>query len=694
MVKRLDFILCMLLVMICSNVSAALSTTDFSSNNYISEWGRLKLVGLQLSDENGKPVQLRGWCDGYSQSVSNGARLYSEDAVRKAKAYGANCILFRNDYLTKLTEDEIKQRLKWTADNGMYCVITGGLISAELYIGGTNELKTAYQKVKAYYSMVAGEVKAKGYKHVIYDIGMAPYVESGWTRIKSYAEMVIKAITETDTDKPVVIVEAPKNGQLLYNGVVKSENLIVTDNAYVMYGFRIDANEHCQQRNLLTELIPASNEIPVFVTNWNMASGWTPYSADDYNLKISRLLLAHCNKKGGCGQKISWMNYAFTTVELSPGATFAKSSDALSPCGEFVVDALGRSGNIDLPETVPFGGDAFELSKTSQNKVLNLGYYDISKDDDGTSWAHNYALSYWDADDSEEEGDSVVYDETKTEMAYSHVSYFEGMREVARGYANKSYSVFRQDETVDLFTPMVENTYNHSLIALGWISPGEWLNYTFKVKDAGYYSLQMLLRADAVDKFAKETDGNPLSGSATVSNTTGDITYNSGLGFNLTLLGHEDEPFMVDIDEAMSGSAASVKSFVPYLKETASTVNSHDGEDCLWYYTGGDSGDNKTNRGILFKQPGTYVIRLSFPYGLYSYSLGGLRFSCAKSWVSGDVNGDGVVTMADANMVVNYFLATDPSTIANFNVNAADVNGDKAITMADANQIVNIFLGQ
>ena len=65
-----------------------------------------------------------------------------------------------------------------------------------------------------------------------------------------------------------------------------------------------------------------------------------------------------------------------------------------------------------------------------------------------------------------------------------------------------------------------------------------------------------------------------------------------------------------------------------------------------------------------------------------------------KPYILGDVNGDGSITMADANMVVNYFLATDPSSIANFNVNAADVNGDKAITMADANQIVNIFLGQ
>ena len=59
--------------------------------------------------------------------------------------------------------------------------------------------------------------------------------------------------------------------------------------------------------------------------------------------------------------------------------------------------------------------------------------------------------------------------------------------------------------------------------------------------------------------------------------------------------------------------------------------------------------------------------------------------------LSGDVNHDGSITMADANMVVNYILATDKPE--DFNVEAADVNGDGDITMADANQIVNIFLG-
>ena len=57
----------------------------------------------------------------------------------------------------------------------------------------------------------------------------------------------------------------------------------------------------------------------------------------------------------------------------------------------------------------------------------------------------------------------------------------------------------------------------------------------------------------------------------------------------------------------------------------------------------------------------------------------------------GDVNGDNDITMADANAVVNYFLATNKPE--DFDVESADVNGDGSITMADANQIVNMFLG-
>ena len=74
------------------------------------------------------------------------------------------------------------------------------------------------------------------------------------------------------------------------------------------------------------------------------------------------------------------------------------------------------------------------------------------------------------------------------------------------------------------------------------------------------------------------------------------------------------------------------------------------------------------------------------------------NFKTVRISHQGDVNNDGAVTMADANVVVNYFLATEKPSgfdLDNANVNGdTDDNGKPAITMADANQIVNMFLGQ
>jgi len=64
----------------------------------------------------------------------------------------------------------------------------------------------------------------------------------------------------------------------------------------------------------------------------------------------------------------------------------------------------------------------------------------------------------------------------------------------------------------------------------------------------------------------------------------------------------------------------------------------------------------------------------------------------ATTTLTGDANNDNSITMADANLVVNYFLATDKSTVNGIDLTKADVNNDGSITMADANAIVNIFL--
>lgn len=75
----------------------------------------------------------------------------------------------------------------------------------------------------------------------------------------------------------------------------------------------------------------------------------------------------------------------------------------------------------------------------------------------------------------------------------------------------------------------------------------------------------------------------------------------------------------------------------------------------------------------------------------YTYATMRWKGQTGHGIVFGDVNNDNAITMADANAVVNYFLAADKP--ADFKVDAADVNCDGDVTMADANQIVNMFLG-
>ena len=74
----------------------------------------------------------------------------------------------------------------------------------------------------------------------------------------------------------------------------------------------------------------------------------------------------------------------------------------------------------------------------------------------------------------------------------------------------------------------------------------------------------------------------------------------------------------------------------------------------------------------------------------YKNADGWKDFDNIKALPTGDCNSDGGITMADANAVVNYYLAIEKPQ--GFDVESADVNDDGDITMADANVIVNMYL--
>ena len=62
--------------------------------------------------------------------------------------------------------------------------------------------------------------------------------------------------------------------------------------------------------------------------------------------------------------------------------------------------------------------------------------------------------------------------------------------------------------------------------------------------------------------------------------------------------------------------------------------------------------------------------------------------------LTGDVNGDGNVSIADVTAVVNIVLGKDNVKPYLFNHEAADVNRDGEISIADVTALVNIILNK
>lgn len=62
-----------------------------------------------------------------------------------------------------------------------------------------------------------------------------------------------------------------------------------------------------------------------------------------------------------------------------------------------------------------------------------------------------------------------------------------------------------------------------------------------------------------------------------------------------------------------------------------------------------------------------------------------------ENYQKGDVDGDGVVDLADAVLVINHYVGKPVTT---FIEKAADVDGDGVIDLADAVLIINYYVGK
>ncbi|MFD7455569.1 MULTISPECIES: glycoside hydrolase family 5 protein [unclassified Streptomyces] len=297
--------------------------------------GRLKVCGVKLCNQYGKPVQLRGMSSHglqwYSQCLTDG----SLDALAgdwKADVLRISLYVQEGGYETnprKFT-DRVHQLIEMATARGMYALVDWH----QLTPGDPNH---NLQRAKTFFTEIAQ--RHRGKTNLLYDIANEPNGVS-WSRIKSYAEQLIPVIRAQDPHTPILIGTHGWSSLGVSDG--RDETDVVGDPvraSNIMYTFHFYAASH--GREYLDALDRASDRIPVFVTEFGTqeASGDGP---NDFGRTQQYLdLMAR--------KKISWVNWNFSDDHRSgavfepgtcdPGGPWTGTA-SLKPAGAWIRDRI------------------------------------------------------------------------------------------------------------------------------------------------------------------------------------------------------------------------------------------------------------------------------------------------------------------------------------------------------------------
>lgn len=289
--------------------------------------GALQVRDGRLTDEQGKPVQLKGisthglaWFPEYvNESVfAELSNDWQVDVMRLAM-YTAENGGYCTDGDQETLKDLIQKGVEYTEKNDMYAIIDWHILS---------DLNPLVYEEKAIAFFAEVSEKYGDYQHVLYEICNEPNGGTSWADIKTYAEAVIPVIRENDPDA-VILVGTPNWSQYVDEAAADP----ITEYENIMYTLHFYAATHKED---LRERLKAAVEqkLPVFVSEYSIcdASGngaldlaqaeeWRnlldeyQISCVNWNLsnkaESSALIKSDCSKTSG-----------FTAEDLSPAGVW------------------------------------------------------------------------------------------------------------------------------------------------------------------------------------------------------------------------------------------------------------------------------------------------------------------------------------------------------------------------------------
>ena len=368
-----------------SNTEQSATNESYPANSPVAQYGALQVKGLQLSDKDGKPVQLAGmgsmglqWC----------ANCYTRESIENlVKEWNINVFRIAN-YVEEGgynkdpegTRTLITQIIDWCGELGIYCIIDWHVLTPG------NPLAPEYAGAEDFFRYFAQ--KYAGKEHLIYEICNEPNncqakdntdapwlctkeTDVTWELIVEYADKIIPVIhaayDEINAPHPIIIAGTPQWDQLvdacLKEGRFQGNNKDLSDplpdrdpGAYlkydnIMYAFHFYAAEHNEgfrqdgkifYYNFYAYMDEVLGKLPVFCSEF----GVTMANGDTF-IELGRtdtwLFLLSGHNKGN--QKVSFVNWSYSdkqelSAALKAGACAKQEWNNTTFSGNYIKKAI------------------------------------------------------------------------------------------------------------------------------------------------------------------------------------------------------------------------------------------------------------------------------------------------------------------------------------------------------------------
>ncbi|MBN2754876.1 MAG: cellulase family glycosylhydrolase [Candidatus Goldbacteria bacterium] len=298
----------------------------------VSENGELKLVGNQLSNSCGNPVQLKGissmglqWY-GVGQCLDTNTMDYMVNTIG-IDVFRAAMYVDEGGYLTDKTKyaNMVNTIVDWCEARGVYVIIDWHMLNPGDPNISINDAKTFWAEMSS---------RHKGKKHVLYEICNEPNGVS-WSTVKNYADTIIPIIRANDPDT-IIIVGTPNWSQL---GTDVVNNKLNYSN--IMYTFHFYAASH--STGMVT---PYTDKLPIFCTEWGISDASGNGAIDTAN---ATNFLNIFNGANTGGQIISWAAWSWcdkneSSAYLQPG-TCLTIPPRFTTAGNYIVGKIQENPN-------------------------------------------------------------------------------------------------------------------------------------------------------------------------------------------------------------------------------------------------------------------------------------------------------------------------------------------------------------